>query len=214
MTNRQIHNRAKALAFALAIIMPALAQAGEQIDQAVLMKWVSVVQVKYTIVGRFEGPDTMIVDEGGGYADVKDRVEIELVWDQTTAKLVGQPVFKNFPTEVSNVRDFEKTCRAPILSSAYEHYTIEKFDDSQGAPSITSTRTYAAADSAQSCTGGRQLIPAKKVQDVNMYLLPQPIQLAVPQASQDSNVTVDPKTSTIVLKKDGWTWTHTLTPLK
>jgi hypothetical protein len=194
--------------------MPVAAPAAEQIDQAELMKWYSVTQVKYMIVGQVEAADVMIVDKGGGYADVKDRVEIELVWDQTTAKLVGQPTIRNFATKVSNVRDFEKTCTAPILSSAYEHFTLEKFGDSENDWLMTWTRTYAAADSAQSCTGGRELIAAKQVRDKRPYLLPQSIQLAIPQGEQDRNVTVDKKTSTITIKSaDGWVWTNKLSPV-
>ncbi len=212
MRNLPAQDRAGSIALALAAAMLAAAPAAAQFDQAEMMKWASVTQVKYTIVGQFEGPDMMIVDEGGGYANVKDRAEIELVWDQTTAKIVGQPTFKNFATQVSDVRDFEKTCTPPILSSPYEHFTIDKFDDSLGAPTLTSTRTYAAADSAQSCTGARQLIAAKQVQEVKPYVLPQPVLLAVPQASKD--MSVDPKNSTITVKKDGWTWTHKLSPVK
>jgi hypothetical protein len=200
------------VALALAAALLAAAPASAQFDQAEMMKWASVTQVKYTIVGQFEGHDLMIVDEGGGYANVKDRAEIELVWDQTTAKLVGQATFKNFPSEVAGVRDFEKTCSPPILNSAYEHFTIDKFDESQGGPTLTSTRTYAAADSAQSCTGGRQQIAAKQVQEAKPYVLPQPVLLAISQTSP--GISVDPKSSTITVKQDGWTWTHKLSALK
>lgn len=214
MNIRHICDRARTIAFALAIAMPATARAGEQIDQAELMKWVSVTQVKYAIVGEFEGHDRMIVDKHGGYASVKDRAEIDLVWDQTTAKVVGQPTIRNFATEVSDLRNFEKTCTTPILSSAYEHITIEEFGRSPNSLGMKSTRTYAAADSDECTGGGPQFIPAKQVEEVTQYLLPQSIQLAVPQESQDSSVSVDKKTSTITLKKDGWTWTHKLSPVK
>lgn len=218
MSIRHMRNRAKVAALALAAAMLATAPAGAQFDQGELMKWASVIQVRYAIVGQFEGADTMIVDGnfgGGGYATVKDRAEIGLVWDQTTAQLVGKPTIRNFVSEVQNVRSFERKCNPPTLTGPYEQLTIDKIENGPGgALQMTAVRTYAAANAVQSCTGGRVAAPAKQIQEVLELALPAPTLLALAPESVPANMTVDRKASSMTVKKDNWTWTYKLSPVK
>jgi hypothetical protein len=190
-----------------------------EIDQAVMMKWATVVQINYAIVGEYDGPHTRIVTGGGGVADeaaVKDRVEIDLRWDQTTAQLVGTPTFKNFKSDVVNPRNAEPKCAPPVLTSPYEHYTIEKLENGLGgALQMTAARSYAGASVTTFCTGARVTVPAKVVREPTDFVVPGAMLLAMPAGSQGPNVTVNPTASTIVTKDGkGWTWTFKLTPAK
>jgi hypothetical protein len=201
---------------ALVALVPASAA---EIDQGVMMKWATVTQINYAITGVYDGPHTRLFTGGGGVADeggVKDRVEIALRWDQTTAQLVGVPRFKNFKTDVISVRNAEPKCAPPVLNTPYEHFTLDKVEDGLGgALKTTSTRTFAGGDVATFCTGARVRVVGKAVQEPSDLVLPGAMLLAMPSAASGNLVSVDAKTSTIVTTDGkGWTWTFKLSPAK
>ena len=218
MKIRQVRSNVLATAGAVALLATVPAQ-GADIDQSVMMKWATVTQINYAIRGEYDGPHTRIVNGGGGVADeaaVKDRVEIDLRWDQTTAQLVGEPTFKNYKSDVVNPRNAEPKCAPPVLSSPYEHFTIEKVENGLGgALQMIGTRNYAAASVTTFCTGARVAVPAKAVREPTDFVLPGAMLLAMPAAVQGNIVSIDAKSSTIVTKDGkGWTWTFKLTPAK
>lgn len=190
-----------------------------EIDQGVMMKWATVTQINYAITGLYDGPHTRLFSGGGGVADeggVKDRVEIALRWDQTTAQLVGVPTFKNFKSDVINVRNEEPKCAPPVLNTPYEHFTLDKVENGlSGALKITSTRTFASGDVATFCTGARVRVVGKAAQEPSDLVLPGAMLLAMPSAAGGNLVSVDAKSGTIVTTDgEGWTWTFRLTPAK
>ena len=192
---------------ALVAIAPASAA---EIDQGVMMKWATVAQINYAITGVYDGPHTHLFTGGGGVADeggVNDRVEIALRWDQTTAQLVGVPTFKNFKSDVVNVRNAEPKCAPPVLNTPYEHFTLDKVEGGLGgALTITSTRTYAGGDVATFCKSARVRVVGKTVQEPSELVLPGAMLLAMPSSASGNLVSVDAKTSTIVTT-DGTGWT-------
>jgi hypothetical protein len=201
----------------IAALSAAVPSHGAEFDQAVMMKWATVKQINYAIVGVYDGPHTRIVSGGGGVADeaqVTDRVEINVRWDQTTAQLVGKPTFKNFTSDVKYPRNAEAKCAPPVLKSPYEHFTFEKMENGLGgALQMTSVRSYAEAQVATFCTGARVTVPAKDVREPADFALPGAMILAMPAVGQGGIVSIDAKTGTIVKKDDqGWTWTFKLSP--
>jgi hypothetical protein len=212
------HSLLSALTAATALAAGAPSQ-GAELDQATLMKWATVTQINYAIEGVYDGPHTRIATGGGGVADeaaVKDRVEINLVWDQTTAQLVGTPTFKNFASDVRNPRNAEPKCAPPVLTSPYEHFTFERLENGLGgALMMTSVRGYAETQVATVCTGARVTVPAKNVRGEEDFVVPGAMILAMPAAGQANIVSINAKTSTIVTKgREGWTWTFKLSPAK
>ena len=171
------------------------------------------------IVGVYDGPHTRIANGGGGVADeaqVTDRVEINLRWDQTTAQLAGKPTFKNFTSDLKYPRNAEVKCAPPVLKGPYEHFTLEKLENGLGgALTITSVRSYAETQVATFCAGARVTIPAKEVREPADFVVPGAMILAMPAVGQGGIVSIDAKAGTIVRKDDhGWTWTFKLTPAK
>jgi len=209
-----------ALAGTVAVALIALAPASAaEIDQGVMMKWATVTQINYAVTGVYDGPHTRLFTGGGGVADegaVKDRVEISLRWDQTTAQLVGVPTFKNFKSDVIGVRNAEPKCAPPVLNTPYEHFTLDKVENGlSGALKITSTRTFAGGDVATFCKSARVRVVGKAVQEPSDLVLPGAMLLAMPSAASGNLVSVDAKSGTIVTTDGrGWTWTFKLTPAK
>ena len=218
MKIRQLHSKALRAAGALALLAAVPADAAD-IDQSVMMKWATVVVVNYAIVGVYDGPHTRIANGGGGVADeaqVTDRVEINVRWDQTTAQLAGKPTFKNFTSDLKYPRNAEAKCAPPVLKGPYEHFTLEKLENGLGgALTMTSVRNYAETQVTTFCTGARVTIPAKEVRTPEDLVLHGAMILAMPAVGQGGITSIDAKTGTIVRKDDqGWTWTFKLTAAK
>jgi len=184
-----------------------------QFDQNIMMKWAAVTTVKYHIEGEYRDSGTIVVKGGNsGKGDVSDRVEILLTWDQTSALLVGEPVFKNFKSGVKNLQNLEKKCDPPILTGPYEHFTLTGLENGLGGYlHMTATREYAPANVVVMCAGKREAIPAAKGQDIIQLQIPAPTLLAMPAAA-GSTLQLDPANDTIITRDGGWTWTYKLAP--
>ena len=62
--------------------------------------------IDYHIVGVYQGRTNVVGDSNWiGYADVTDRVEIDLKWILSESKMVGTPTFQNTQSEVKNPRN-------------------------------------------------------------------------------------------------------------
>lgn len=215
MENRHIPiSLALASGFALLAAVPAQAA---DFDQAVMMKWATVTEINYSVVGVYDGPHTRLFTGKAAAADeaaVEDRIEIELRWDQTTAQLVGEPTFKNYQSEVIDPRNGEPKCAPPKLTSPYEHFTMEKLENGPGGiASLTGTRGYAGGSIATFCQSAFVTVPAKDVSEQMDLFIPNAMILAMPATGSEHIVSIDAASSTIVTNDGkGWTWTFKLTP--
>lgn len=200
---------------AAAIVLGGAAPALAEFDQEILMKWAAATKVRYEIVGEFDKAGVLIINEGtNGYADVVDRVELQLIYDQTGAGLVGAPTVTNFPSESRNVRNGAEGCTPPEVTAPYEHYTILKVENGYGgALHLTTTRTHAAGKVTAVCTGKSHAVPAKVIEELEQFAVPAATLLALAPGDGGSNIETFPQSDTIVVKDNGWTWTYKLTPV-
>lgn len=190
-----------------------VAPAVAQFDQAILMKWAGVQKVRYQVVGEFSDAKTMIIE--GGYAAVKDRVELEFVFDQTGGGLLGAAKVTNHPSTVADIRDYGSNCDAPSISDPYEHATVTKAENGYGGElHLTTVRKLAGGAVSVQCTGGRKQVAAAAKEEVTQLGVPAPGLLALPKEELDESLQVFPRTDTIVVKDGGWTWTFKLSAVK
>src|SRR5215467_4954461 len=89
-------------------------------DMEAMMKWASVDVVKYHIVGVYSAKTDVIVGADIGYADVTDRVVIDLTWKVSESKLVGTPAVTNEKSVLKNLANYEPSCKPPTLNGEYE----------------------------------------------------------------------------------------------
>jgi hypothetical protein len=188
---------------------PLLAQA-QQMDTAVMARWASAKVVGYRIVGVYEGRVNVV---GGskwiGYADVTDRVEIDLAWDPAGSKLVGTPTFRNTKSVVSNLRNFESKCVPPVLKGVYEHYDLQGIKESpDGNLEVQVLTIYPGAEVAQLCTGTREAVPAKRDLRSQEFGVISPVAFGMQLPDSDA-LRISPDKKSLITKKDGWTWTFT-----
>ncbi|MDZ7627564.1 MAG: hypothetical protein U5J99_04040 [Parvularculaceae bacterium] len=164
---------------ALSIMGPAQAQ----FDPAIFAKWGSVAVLKFKLVQTYEG-ERIVIKNGAALATVKDRFEVEFRWNQYEARLVGEPVIKNYPTVMSGVRGSAKECPAPTLAGPFEHATAVSAVQGEGAFLLVTLRTdYPAASEPQMCS--------------------QESSKTVPAASEDQAIMVPPPGIAIFGMKDG-----------
>lgn len=190
---------------------PAPAQE-QQPDMEAMMRWSSADVVRYHIVGVYQDRTNVIGGSGAiGYADVTDKVVIDLKWKLSESKLVGTPVIRNEKSTVANLRDYEPKCLPPILKGEYEHYELLSLKEGLGGALEALVQTsYPAAEVAQFCTGKYKAVPASVNKRPEDMVLPSPVMFGMPLPdSDDLRISKDKKS--LVVKKDGWTWTFTPT---
>jgi hypothetical protein len=174
-------------------------------------KWLSGNGVvHYHIVGVYKGSPNVI---GGGnwvgYADVTDRVEIDLDWKLAESRLVGTPSFRNFKSDVANVRDYERKCRAPVLNGPYEHFQLTGIKQGlSGYLDLMSTQSHPAAQVTQNCTGSPKTVPAVVDKDSEQFVVLSPM-LFNPIGGRGKDITVSADGKSLITSKAGWTWTYT-----
>jgi hypothetical protein len=191
-------------AAAFCALIPAQAQ---QMDTEVMMRWASAKVIGYKIVGVHEGRVNVV---GGskwiGYADVTDRVEIDLAWDLAQSKLVGTPTFRNTKSAISNLRNFEPKCLPPVLKGEYEHYELQGIKGTpDGNLELQVLTIYPGAEVAQFCTGKRETVPARRDSRPEAFGVVSPVAFGMPLPNSDDL----PDKKSLVTKKAGWTWTFT-----
>ncbi len=196
----------------LCALIPAWAQ---QMNTEVMMRWASAKVIGYHIVGVYEGRVNVV---GGskwiGYADVTDRVEIELAWDLARSKLVGTPTFRNTKSAARNLRNFEPKCLPPVLKGEYEHYELQGIKESQdGNLELQVLTTYPGAEVAQFCTGKREIVPASRNVRPEEFGVISPVAFGMPLPDSD-DLRISPDKKSLITKKAGWTWTFTPSILK
>jgi hypothetical protein len=193
----------------LFVLQPAPAQ-GQQMDREVMKRWGSVKVVSYHVVGVYQA-QTNVIGDGNwvGYADVTDRVVIDLKWKLSEAKLVGAPTILNERSIARNLRNFQPGCLPPVLKGEYEHYDLLAIKEGlSGALELQVRTTYPAAEVVQSCSGSRKSVAASVDTRPEEMVLPSPLMLAMPLPDSD-DLRIGSDKKSFVVKKSGWTWTFT-----
>jgi hypothetical protein len=188
-------------------LTPAQAQ---QMDMEAMMRWGSADLIRYHIVGVYQAQTNVVGDSNWiGYADVTDRVVIDLKWRLSASKLEGTPSFLNEKSVVKNLRNPEPSCLPPILKGEYEHYELLGIKEGLGgALELQVQTTYPVVEVAQFCTGNRKTVPASRRTRPEELVVPSPVMLGMPLPDSD-NLRISPDKKSLVHKKAGWTWTFT-----
>jgi hypothetical protein len=166
--------------------------------------------VDYHIVGVYQGRTNVV---GGsdwiGYADVADRVVIDLKWNLAESKLVGMPSFQNTKSEVKNLRNSEPSCLPPVLKGEYEHYELQAIKQGLGgALELLVQTTYPMVEVSQLCTGKRKSLPASRKTHPEEMVVPSPVAFGMKLPDSD-NLRISSDKKSLIQKKAGWTWTFT-----
>ena len=191
----------------LAVAPPLHAQ-----DMDAMTKWAAADVIKYHIVGVYSAKTDVVAGTDIGYADVTDRVVIDLTWKLSEAKLVGTPTIVNEKSVVTNLTNYEPKCAPPTLKGPYGHVTVLSLKDGlAGSLEMQVQQSYPAASVIQFCTGAPKAVAAKTETRPEEFGVVSPMILAMPSTGS-KDVTVTPDKKSIVVKKGGWTWTMTPTP--
>jgi hypothetical protein len=168
--------------------------------------------ITYRIVGVYSAKTDVVAGSSDvGYADVTDRVVIDLTWKLSEMKLVGTPTVANEKSGVTNLANFEAKCSPPTLKGEYEHSTVLSIKEGlAGSLDMQVQRSYPAANVIQFCTGAPKAVAAKTETQPEELTVVSPMIFAMP-ATGNKDVTVSPDEKSIIVKKGGWTWTYTPT---
>jgi hypothetical protein len=166
--------------------------------------------VDYHIVGVYQGRTNIVGDRNWiGYADVTDRIEIDLRWMLSESKMVGTPTFRNTKSEIKNPRNPEPSCLPPIIKGEYEHYELQGIKQGLGgALEMQVKTTYPVVEVAQFCTGSRKSVPASSKTRPEEMVVPSPVMLGMSLPDSD-DLRISPDKKSLIHKKAGWTWTFT-----
>jgi hypothetical protein len=164
--------------------------------------------VGYHIVGVYVGPTNVAGDSNWiAYADVTDRVVIDLQWKLAESKLVGTPGIQNAKSEVRNPRNPEPSCLPPILKGEYEHYELQGIKQGPGGALDLQVKTsYPVVEVAQTCTGARKSLPAGTKMHAEEMVVPSPTMFGMSLPDSDT-LRVSPDRKSLITRKAGWTWT-------
>jgi hypothetical protein len=197
--------------FLFSFWLPAPAQ-DQQMDMEAMMKWSSAEVVRYHIVGVYQAQTNVVGDPNWmGYADVTDRVVIDLKWKLTESKLEGEPVIRNEKSAVANLRNPEPKCRPPVLNGEYEHWDLLQVKDGlSGVLELQVQTTYPAAEVAQFCTGKNKAVPGSVKKHPEELIMLSPVMLGMSLPESD-NLRISKDKKSLIHKQAGWTWTFTPT---
>ena len=180
-------------------------------DMDAMMKWSSADVINYHVVGVYSAKTDVVAGTDIGYADVTDRVVIDLTWKLSTGKLVGTPKIVNEKSAVTNLANYEPKCAPPTLKGEYEHATVLSITDGPiGSPVMQVQQSYPAANVIQFCTGAPKAVAAKIETETEDAPIVSPMILAMP-ATGNKDLTISADRKSIIVKKRGWTWTLTPT---
>jgi len=180
-------------------------------DMDAMMKWASADVIKYHIVGVYSAKTDVVAGSDIGYADVTDRVVIDLTWKLSEAKLVGTPTVANEKSTVRNLSNYEPQCNPPVLKGDYEHFTLLSLKESPaGSVEMQVQRIYPAANVIQFCTGAPKAVTGQTATEVEEFGVVSPMLFAMPLAG-NKEITISADKKSIIVQKKGWTWTYTPT---
>ena len=203
--------RVLTIALTAVSLAPLLASRPHAQDMDVMAKWASADVIKYHIVGVYSAKTDVVAGIEIGYADVTDRVVIDLTWKLSENKLVGTPTVANEKSTLKNLSNYEPKCNPPTLKGDYEHYTLLSIKEGPaGSPVMEVQRVYPAANVIQFCTGAPKPVAGKTETTVEEFGVVSPMLFAVPLTG-NKEVTISADKKSIVVTKGGWTWTYTPT---
>lgn len=198
----------RSLMLLLACFVPIAPAAAQQMDMQAMERWGSAKVVYYAVEGAHSGAASMTATMGG-MADVVDRVSMTFEWSLSEMKLLKVTSLRNFPSEVSNLRDREPKCMAPVLKGNYEHATVlDVVNGLGGAIDLKVERSYPAVDVAQFCTASRKSIPAEKKTSVESMAVPSPMMMAMGMPST-AQLSFSADKKSMIVRNGNWTWTFT-----
>jgi hypothetical protein len=206
-------NFIKGTALLLLLLLSSSPVTAQQVDTNALMALAGADLLRYHIVGVYQARTNVIGDPNWiGYADVTDRVVIDLKWMLSESKMVGTPTFLNEKSEVKNLRNYDPKCLPPVLKGDYEHFELLEIKEGPGGALELEARTsYPASQVVQFCSGPLKSIPPKVVTRPMEFVVPSPVMMAMSLPdSDDLRVSADKKS--MIVKKNGWTWTFTPAP--
>ncbi len=197
----------KPLIVAILCLLPAGGAVSQ--DVAAMDKWLKPKTIFYHVEGAFSGKALVSDPNGGAWADVTDRVSLDLEWDLRNGKLVHVLKIENFPTKTVNVRQGEPKCAPPVPLGAYEHWTVLGVADGPaGQPEMRVETTIPDVNTPQFCTGKPKLWKGKKSVRPEELGVVSPVMLTMSLGnSKDVRISDDRKS--IITTKNGWTWTFT-----
>ena len=166
--------------------------------------------IHYHVEGMFLGRVNVV---GGsnwiGYADVTDRVVIELDWKLSESTLVGTPRIQNFKSAARNLRNPEPKCLPPILKGEYEHFELLGIKNGlSGALEMQARTAYPVVEVAQNCTGSRIKVSASTRTRPEELVVLSPVLLDSKVPDSD-NLRISKDRKSLIHKNAGWTWTFT-----
>jgi hypothetical protein len=181
-------------------------------DMEAMMKWASADVVKYHIVGVYSAKTNIVAGANDvGNADVTDRVVIDLTWKLSELKLVGTPTIVNEKSRVANLTNYDPKCAPPTISGDYEHATVLSIKEGLGGSlAMQVQQTYPTAKVIQFCTGAPKTVAGRTETTSQDLEIVSPILFAMPLTDSEP-VTISPDKKSLIVKKDGWTWTYTPT---
>jgi hypothetical protein len=184
--------------------------ATKQVDAS--RKWTEVKGglIHYHIEGTFQGQVNVV---GGGtwvgYADVTDRVVIDLDWNLSQSRLAGTPRIQNTKATTRNPRNPEPKCLPPMLKGDYEHYDLIGIKDGAGGALEFQVKTsYPVVEVAQNCSGARTRVPASVKTRPEAFVMLSPV-LLDSRVPDSDNLRVSKDRKSMIHKQGGWTWTYT-----
>lgn len=167
--------------------------------------------IHWSVVGDYSGEDLILNVGTNGYAPVTDHVEIG--FDYTTegnGGLTGEPAVTNFASVMGALRNGADGCRAPTVSGSYEHSTIEQLKAGLGGQLTMVVRSdYPAGDVPIACTGGNQHSPARASTTETDFIVPGIALLMMGDQLTGDDIRVSPDKRSLIVKRDGWTYTYT-----
>ncbi len=198
----------KQLVLALLCLLPS-AWALSQGDVAAMDKWLKPKTIFYHVEGAFSGKALISDPNGGAWADVTDRVAIDLEWDLRNGTLVHVLKIANSPTKTTNIRQGEPKCAPPAPMGPYEHWTVvEVANGPSGQPEMKVETTIPDVNVPQFCTGKPKLWKGRKIVRPEELVVVSPVMLTMPLGSS-KDVKVSDDRRSVVTKKGDWTWTFT-----
>lgn len=194
------------LTIALCLVMASVS--AQSMDQSAMLRWGSAKKIHYHIVGDYQGKTSIAPGDGTAFADVTDRVVLDFDWSLGEGELIGAVQFENSASQVTNPRNAEPSCTAPVLKGHYEHFDLIAAKQGLGGTLELDVATdYPIVEIAQFCTGARKTTNAKRSTNVQELVVVSPMLLAMGMpASQDMIASADGKS--VIVKKQGWTWTY------
>lgn len=202
---------------ALVVFVTLPARASSQ-DMDAMSRWASARVVHYRVVGDFSGATKVLKNKAADLAGkVSDHVEIDFDWDQTQQKLIGNPVFKNFPTKVESV-DKGAPCAEPNISGPFEYFTFQSVQAAAMMFTFEGTRDLPAGSfQYQSEQGGCGTVRATATSEQVTARMQVAMGMMLAMGATpglEMEITKDHKSFIQKINTDGWVWTMTPTIVK